>query len=657
MVVDSRGRLMTRFNGVQAAPPVVLIDFLQETLPFSDLDKRALERLAVGCLVDFYPKGTIILQQDVSVISHLYLIQKGAVKVYQTDENGAVVLADYRGEGGNFGALPMIGGTKAPPKAPITVEAVEDTFCFLIEMDAFREEIQSNPVFAQHFFSRLSQGLVGKAYSELRRSKVGMRTDEAYHLFSLRVGDVIKRPAEVIGRWESIQTAARRMAELEIGSLLVADPGAKVIGIVTDKDLRTRVVAAGLNVAESVEKVMSAPVLSVSADDLCFDALLTMMNHQVHYLAVERGREMIGVVTDRDIMLGPGDSPLDLLRQVSAQRRIEGLYDLSARVPLVVRTLIEVGAKANNITRVITVVNDHILERLLDLMQQEMGPSPVPFCWMVMGSEGRKEQTFRTDQDNAIMYEDPGEEWEAIKAAKLYFRRFGNKAIEHLVSCGYPLCKGQMMASYPRWRKPYSVWEGYFDEWMSSTDPMETLNAKIFFDFRPAYGSAEVGERLRDQLAEKAQRSRFVIRHLARDFIEAQTPLSFFRNFIVEKDGEHKNRLDLKLRGLVPFVDFARTMALRYGIKETNTLERLQLLAEGGYIPAELFQETVDAYELIMQLRLAHQLGLMEAGVTPHNYVDPAELSDLERMTLKGAFDVITRLQTFVAKLGFMDEF
>ena len=192
---------------------------------------------------------------------------------------------------------------------------------------------------------------------------------------------------------------------------------------------------------------------------------------------------------------------------------------------------------------------------------------------------------------------------------------------------------------------------------MSTAEPLETLNAKIFFDFRPAYGSPDVADRLREHLTETAQHSKFVIRHLARDFIEAQTPLSFFRNFMVEKDGEHKNRFDLKFRGLVPFVDFTRMMALRYGIKETNTLERLQMLAVLGHMSEEMVRETVEAYEFIMQVRLAHQLKMIEAGTIPHNFVDPAQLSDLERMTLKAAFDVINRLQTFVAKLGFTDEY
>jgi CBS domain-containing protein len=314
----------------------------------------------------------------------------------------------------------------------------------------------------------------------------------------------------------------------------------------------------------------------------------------------------------------------------------------------VVRTLVEEGAKANNITRMITVLNDHIVQRLLILLYDEMGPAPYPFCWLTLGSEGRREQTFKTDQDNALIYATPPDDWEQIKAGKLYFRRFGNRAIQHLEACGYPLCRGEMMASNPKWRKPYAVWQAYFDRWISAPEPQEVLHATIFFDFRPVYGNMELPERLRDHLCTQAPTKGIFLMHLAKDCLASRPPLTFFRNFIVEKDGVHKNRLDLKTRGLVPFVDFARLLALRHGVRETNTLARLQILADNDCIPRELYTEMRDAYEFQMQLRLVHQLRMMEAGQSPNNHIDPAELSDLEKQTLKEAFAVINRIQGYV---------
>ncbi len=323
---------MTNFTSANAVSPRVLIDFFEKTLPFSELDRNVLNQLTLGGLVDFYPKGQIILQQYASQVDKLYLIQKGAVKIYRVNPDKSSALVDHRGEGSSFGAVALISGSKST----LTVEAVEDTFCFLIGKEPFLETLQHDPIFSQHFFRGISDGIVDKAYSELRRVKVGMRADEAFHLFSRRIKDVIKKPPEFIGGSESIRIAAKKMTDLEIGSLLVTNSSKDVVGIVTDKDLRTKVVAEGLNVTEPVEKVMSFPVLKVSAADLCFEALIEMMNRQVHYLGVEWNGKMVGVVTDRDIMVIPGNSPLDLLRQVGSQRSIEGLYELSERAPLVV---------------------------------------------------------------------------------------------------------------------------------------------------------------------------------------------------------------------------------------------------------------------------------------------------------------------------------
>lgn len=621
----------------------LVIEFLKGIMPFNELDETTLAELARRCTIDFFPKGTLLFKQDETDVTHLYLIQKGGVKSFLKDEAGEVTLKDYRGEGSYIGALPIIQGTKAN----LNVETVEDTFCILLEKDAFLKLLHEHPRFAQYYLKSFSEKLIRTAYSELRHHRISPRTESGLYLFSVQVGDIIKREPEVIAGSDSIQKAATRMAELHIGSLLVRDAAGKIIGIVTDKDLRIKVVSRGLDVREPVERIMASPIISIPAHETCFNALLQMMTKKIHHLVVKQAEKTVGVVTAHDIMVLQGSSPIYLFREIVSQTRIEGLYALSRKVPNVIRTLIEEGAKANNITRMITVLNDHILDRLLTLLVEELGTPPVPFCWLLMGSEGRREQTFKTDQDNALLYKDPETDVEK-RDAEEYFRLFGEKAIEHLVACGYPRCKGGIMASNPRWCKPYSVWEGYFDNWVLRPEPMEILHATIFFDFRPGYGATDFARRLRERLAAQCQRQEIFLLHLAKDCLESRPPLSFFRNFIVEKDGEHKNLLDLKTRGLVPFVDFARLMALKHGITETNTLARLQLLAEGGHISQELYGETRDAYEFQMQLRLVHQLRMLEEGKDPNNYINPGDLTEVEKKTLKEAFAVIGRMQTVI---------
>ncbi len=623
-----------------------VVDFLKNTIPFNELPEDVLEGMVKDIEVDFFPKGSILFKQDETEVSHLFIIQKGGVKLFLKDEDGEISLKDFRSEGSYIGALPIIHGSRAN----FTVETVEDTFMLLLPKERFLKLIETYPRFAQFFLKSFSEKFLLNAYRQLRQRRFESRPDSALYLFSVQVGEIIKRSPEVIDAGEAIKEAASRMAELHIGSLLVSDPKGEIVGIITDKDLRNKVVATGLGVHEPVSKVMASPVETIPAHTVAFDALLTMMRKQVHHLAVEKGGKIIGVITTHDIMVLQGTSPLYIFREIVSQRTIEGLYPISNKVPQVIHTLLDEGAKSNNITRMITVLNDHILDRLLTLLQEEMGPPPLPFCWMLMGSEGRKEQTFRTDQDNALLYQDPTNE-EERGTARAYFKSFAKAAIDHLIKCGFPPCPGEIMASNPRWCQPYSQWEEYFRDWITTPEPKEVLHATIFFDFRPGYGDLPLGERLRDYLAGSCPKQHIFLFHLAKNCLESRPPLSFFKNFIVEKNGEHKNRLDLKKRGLVPFVDFARLLSLKHGMRETNTVERLQALYEADVISHELYTETREAYEFQMQLRLVHQMRMLEEGKTPDNYINPADLTDIEKQTLKEAFSVINRLQSVIKEM------
>jgi CBS domain-containing protein len=273
-----------------------------------------------------------------------------------------------------------------------------------------------------------------------------------------------------------------------------------------------------------------------------------------------------------------------------------------------------------------------------------MGPPPVSYCWLFLGSEGRREQTFQTDQDNAIIYADPKDEAQA-KQAKSYFTRFARQAIDHLVKCGYPLCPGEIMAVNPRWCQPYSVWKGYFQRWMATPKPQEILNSTIFFDFRAGFGDHGLADKLRTFLQQSSQKQAIFLFHLAHECLAGKAPLSFFGNFMVQSDGEHKDSLNIKKQGLVQFVNFARIMALKNGFKESNTLARLQVLYDEGHLSRELWSAASEAYEFQMQLRLIHQLNQIENGVEPDNYINPSRLTELEKRMLKDAFSVIERLQ------------
>ena len=635
---------MNQTNEIHFADPIAAVQFLRNVEPFNELGNATLRRLAGKMILDFFPKDTKILEQGLTRVNHLYFIQRGGVRIESRDNLGAPTLKDMREESNYFGTISIIRGGLSV----YDVTAIEDTFCYMLDSDVFMELIREKPDFAARLWERLSREVVGEVYEEIRSQKLQQRPEESLRLFNSPIREVIRRQMETVPAESSIQSAATSMSEKRIGSLLVTNQQGDVIGIITDNDLRNKVVARGLDPAEPVHTIMSSPVKSISEEEICFDALVEMMHSQTHHLAVEGPDGISGVISAHDIMVDQGDSPISLYREIVAQKTIEALYPLSRKMPLIVRSLIMEGAKANDVTRMISILNDHIVNRVIGLLDNEMGPAPYPFCWMTMGSEGRQEQTFKTDQDNALIYETPPEGWDYVKDAKLYFRRFGNLIVKNLAACGFPLCKGEIMASNPKWRKPFAVWRNYFDNWMNAPEPQAVLHATIFFDFRGGYGKRELPDKLRDYIVRHAPNRGIFLMHLARDCISTKSPLSFFKNFLVEKDGKYKNRLDLKTRGLVPFVDFARVMALRNGLRETNTLARIQKLGKEGLIPHELYSEIREAYEFQMQIRLVHQIRLMENGEEPDNYIDPGELTDREKHTLKDAFEVINRLQGYL---------
>ena len=619
------------------------LDFLRHTPPFDQLDPGVQEELAAELVPEKYPAGTVLLAKGKSPITHLRLIYQGRVSLSLKDGAGEVSLSDQRGPGEAIGTLGII----LDSLSNLDVIAQQDTVCLLLPREKFVAMLKSDPRLAGFYLRAVAQGYVSKAFTQLERPRSSTGGEGSLYLFSAQMHDVVRRRPEYIVIDASAQEAAKAMSEHRTGYLLVKDQKGRAKGIITDRDLRTKVVGQGRDFTTPVSEIMSAPLSAIPSHTVAFDALLEMMRRRVHHLVIQRNGEITGVVSGHDLMVLQGSSPLYLIREIATQPTIEGLYDLSLKSSRVVRSLINEGAKPGNVTRMITLINDYILDRLLNLLVQEMGPPPVPFCWLLMGSEGRKEQTFRTDQDNGIIYDDPKDQAQA-DLAKNYFHMLGNEAIRHLVLCGFPKCKGGIMASNPQWCQPYSVWQGYFDRWIRKPEPQEVLNATIFFDFRPGFGTLELGQKLRGHLMEQVKGQDVFLRFLAQNCLATPPAIGFFRNFTLEKDGEHKNKLDMKTKGLVPYVDFARIMSLKCGISETNTLERLTLLGEGEHISAELCARAVQAYEIQMQIRLVHQQQMDDAGQVPNNYIDPRELSELDRQTLKNAFAVTNDIRSFL---------
>lgn len=613
-----------------------IINFLKKEPPFQFLDDATLKSIAGSLSMEFYPKDTVILKQDGPPSDSLRIIKKGGVKVLMRAESGEDVVIDYRGEGDNFGFLSLIGRDKGKT----TVIAIDDTICYTLYKDKVLKLLETSPAVTEYFMSYLSR-YVDRTYKEMQNRGIFRSSDR--FLFTTPAGDIA---TEVIAVDEdtTIKEAAHVMVENKISSLIIRDKRNVPVGIVTDKDLREKVVAKGRSVSEPVKNIMTISLIRVDARDSCFEAVLKMIKYNIHHMLVIEDGNLKGIMTNHDLMLLQGTSPLSFANDIENQQSIEGLIAVSTKINNIVGILLKEGTRASNITKIITEINDRLVKKVLEIAERQHGRPPVPYCWIVFGSEGRKEQTFKTDQDNAVVYSDPESE-EEEKVAKNFFAGFTSLVRDSLLKLGFPLCPADYMASNPHWCQPLRVWKRYFARWIDEPTPEAVLKSLIFFDFRPLYGNFSLAEKLRDSLKSMLGGQAVFLGHMANQMVRNTPPVGFFKSFVVEKTGEHKDEFNLKIKGLSPLVDVVRLFSLEKGIRETSTLGRIKALRDIHPIVKQHADELEQVFEFIMVLRMDHQFGQIKEGREPDNFINPNKLSNIERKTLREAFHLISKLQ------------
>ncbi len=392
-----------------------------------------------------------------------------------------------------------------------------------------------------------------------------------------------------------------------------------------------------------VKAIMTSPLHTLTPDASYFDALLEFVRKGVDHLVIQHNDSIVGVVTSLDLMIQQGTWPIYLFREVAAQKKIEGLYDLARRFPATVRAIVEEGAKAPSICSIITLLTDSILKRLIELVVQELGPPPTQYCWLSLGVDGRREQTLGLHAENAVIYREPADRNVRLDV-QAYFDFLASEVEKHLQACRITHIGQSIGSANPFWRRPYPFWKPYLEHWISSPDPEEAVSGLPFLDFRPAYGVTSLAEKLRTLCLDKIRRQPIFLAHIAADCLAERPPLSFYGDAAVYADGTRSHRFNLEKQALLPFVKIARLMALHHGFQETNTLERFELLAHEAKISVELCSDARAGYEFVQQLNLVHRLRLLETGLDMDSHIDVSNLSDLERKLLKETFCVINAL-------------
>jgi signal-transduction protein with cAMP-binding, CBS, and nucleotidyltransferase domain/PAS domain-containing protein len=441
-----------------------------------------------------------------------------------------------------------------------------------------------------------------------------------------------------------IRQAVVSMSRAKASAILVTAPSGEPVGIVTNRDLLDRVLAANRDTSHPVSAIMSAPLVRIPEHALLFEAARIMQEQGLQHLVVtdEQGGTR-GVLASSDILHAQRHAVGLLLTEIERAQSPVELRDCNQKLPYLVRSLLDAGTRMEHITRIMSSVADAITNRLITLAETELGPPPVPYSFLALGSVARGEQTLATDQDNAIIYADVAAD--QLNAAQAYFLRLGNKVCGGLDQAGYRRCKGETMASNPKWCQPLSRWREYFTDCITAAEPQNLLDVNIFFDFRCIHGDPGHVTDLRRHLEELLQDGKPVFFfHLGQTTLQYKPPRGFFGNIQLESGGEHPAAFNIK-SAMVPLVNFARMYALRHHVAETNTLERLARLRDQGILVPSSHNELVQAYTELMQLRLAHQAAQAARNIPSDNYITLSELTQLEQSLLKKVFADITVFQ------------
>ncbi|ATJ81797.1 DUF294 nucleotidyltransferase-like domain-containing protein [Halomonas beimenensis] len=607
--------------------------------PFDTLTDELLDEVASQVEVAYFKAGKEILSLD-QELHELCYIRSGAVEVYRRGGE----LYNRLGEGDIFGQFSLLRNRRVRYPA----KAMEDTLIYFIPEAVFRHLCEADEDFAD--FVELLRPRLESAVEEQKKNNDMMIT---------RVRKLLTRYPVMVEASTTVQEAARLITDYQASAVLVLDKpgdnprytfrdsedrGWQVRGILTDSDFRTKVVAGGLSPDTPVGEVVADRVIAVQSDESVHEAMLCMLRHNIHHLPVMHRRRPVGIVHLSDIIRYETQSSLYLVSNIYHQPSVEGLAKLAPDVSGAFVRMVEEGADSRMVGSALSTIARSFTRRLLELAEESLGPPPVPYCFMALGSMARNEQSIVTDQDNALVLSDDFDPAEH----DAYFRELAKFVSDGLDACGYPYCKGDIMATNDQWRQPLAVWKRYFMEWIEAPSPERLLHSSIFFDLDAVYGENVLVEQLQDLVAEQAARHPLFLAAMARNALNRTPPLGFFRTFVMEKDGKHNNSINLKRRGTAPMVDLIRVHALACGSNAQNSFDRLDDIDRTQLLAPGVSDRLRYALEFLSMSRIRHQVIDIEHDHPPDNNIEPENVSSSERHNLKDAFQALSHAQKFL---------
>ncbi|MEL6550281.1 MAG: DUF294 nucleotidyltransferase-like domain-containing protein [Pseudomonadota bacterium] len=589
-----------------------LTHFLASVHPYDSLPEAALKSLSEICEARDFAAGEAVFSLGDDVPG-LFVIAEGEVEV--TDE--ADIQLSLLGPRNSFGERALLRGDAATR----TATATRPARTIMVPSAAFFALIEDHGQ-VRKFFNR-------------RRPKRAEATD----LGTMPVERLMTREVIACTPETPIREAAQLMHERRISAICVQD-AAGFSGIMTLRDLNSRVVVAGQSPEAPVSSIMTENPLALGPNALVTDVLHLMVEKRIGHIPIVDGGKLLGIVTQTDLTRAQALSSADLVGRIAKASDAGEMALATAEISQLLVQLVEAGNRHEVVTRLITDIADTATRRLLALAEETLGPPPCAYLWLACGSQGRQEQTGISDQDNCLILSDD------VQPENMdYFKRLAEFVSKGLDRCGYFFCPGDMMATNPRWCQPLRVWREYFMGWIAKPNPEAQMLASVMFDLRPIGGEESLFDGLRKATLEAASKNSIFTAHMVANSLKHQPPLGLLRGLATIRSGEHRNALDLKHSGVVPVVDLGRIYALQGQLTAANTRARLDAAIAAGTVSKSGGADLLDAYDHIATTRLEHQAAQVKAGGKPTNYLDPSALSDFERSHLRDAFVVVKTMQ------------
>lgn len=610
------------------------LQFLQRFPPFNQMEQAHLAFLVEQCQLRFYGPGDSILKPSGGPVEHFYIVKQGRV-VGERPDSADTTFEIATGECFPLAALLGERATRTEHKA------AEDTFCLQLNKPAFIKLFALSSPF-RDFALRGVSSLLDQVNQQVQQKAV--ETLGTQYSLNTRLGELAMRHPVTCSPHTALREAVTLMHEQQVGSIVIVNEHKAPLGIFTLRDLRQVVADGASDFSQSIAGHMTQAPFYLSPEHSAFDAAIAMTERHIAHVCLVQDQRLCGVVSERDLFSLQRVDLVHLARTIRNAPRVENLVAIRGEIGQLVERMLAHGASSTQITHIITLLNDHTVCRVIELTLAEKGDPGVPFSWLCFGSEGRREQTLYTDQDNGILFEAK----DAVEAAERRERLLplAQHINQSLALCGFSLCKGNIMAGNPELCLSRVEWARRFGAFIREATPENLLGSSIYFDLRVVWGEERGCEQLRQGILDQVADNRLFQRMLAENALLRRPPVGRFREFVLTRKHGEKATLDLKVQGLTPFVDGARLLALVNGIHANNTLERLRQLVDKAVIDPLDGAAYEEAYHFIQQTRMQqHQLQTRE-NLPYSNRVDPDSLNHLDRRILRESLRQAQRLQS-----------